>query len=81
MDWNLFIIPLTMIVVELIKRIEIDKRWLPWIAVGVGALLGVVFAVYYGVDLLEHIVSGIVYGAAAAGIYDVGESAVRTVKN
>lgn len=81
MDWSLFIIPLTLIVVELIKRSKIDKQKLPFVAVLIGGLLGVVFAVYYGVDLLEHIVSGIVYGAAAAGIYDVGESAVRTVKN
>ena len=77
MDWNLFIIPLTLIVVELIKKSEISTRWLPFIAVGIGAVLGIVFAFYYGVDLLEHIVSGVIYGAAAAGIYDVGEAAIQ----
>ena len=76
MDWNLFIVPLTLIVVELIKRVKIDSIWLPFLAVGVGALLGVLFGVYYQVDLLEHIVSGAIYGAAAAGVYDLGKSGI-----
>ena len=51
MDWNLFIIPLTLIVVELIKRSKIDKQKLPFVAVLIGGLLGVVYAFYYRVDL------------------------------
>ena len=75
MSWNLFIIPLTLIGVELLKKIEkLKKAYLPWIAVAVGGVLGVVFSLYYGVDYLEHIVSGIIYGAAASGIYDAGQA-------
>lgn len=78
MAWNLFIIPLTLIVVQLIKKSPIDSRWLPHIAVLIGGLLGVCFAAYYGVDWLEHIVSGVIYGASAAGLYDVGASTLDT---
>lgn len=75
MSWNLFIIPLAYITVELLKNIEkLKKAYLPWIAVAAGGVLGVVFALYYRVDYLEHIVSGIIYGAAAAGIYDAGQA-------
>lgn len=76
MSWNLFIIPLTLIVVELLKRVLNNTRWLPHIAVAVGGLLGAIFALYYGVDWLEHIVSGLIYGASASGIYDVGASTI-----
>lgn len=79
MEWNLFIIPLTMILTQIIKGFEIDKRWLPVVAVAIGGSLGALFGAYYQVDYLEHIVSGIVYGASAAGLYDVGEAATRTV--
>lgn len=74
MEWNLFIIPLTLIAVELIKRTKIDKIYLPWVAVAVGAVLGAVFAAYYQQDYLMHIVSGVIYGAAASGIYDASQT-------
>lgn len=79
MDWNLFIIPLTIITTQIVKGFEVNKRWLPVVAVAIGGALGAVFGAYYQVDYLEHIVSGIVYGASAAGLYDVGEAATRMV--
>ena len=36
MEWNLFIIPLTMILTQIVKGFEIDKRWLPVVAVAIG---------------------------------------------
>ena len=54
-------------------RWHLQKWW------SIGGALGAVFGAYYQVDYLEHIVSGIVYGASAAGLYDVGEAATRTV--
>ena len=79
MEWNLFIIPLTMILTQIIKGFEVDTRWLPVAAVVIGGALGALFGSYYQVDYLEHIVSGMVYGASAAGLYDVGEAATRVV--
>lgn len=84
MDWNLFIIPLTLIVVQLLKTLPAEDKWLPWFAVGIGGLLGLVWAVAQpepsGMVYLEYVVQGIVYGASAAGIYDAGVSAIKSDK-
>ena len=71
MEFNLFIIPMTLIIVELAKGLEINKKYLPLISVALGAILGGAFSFYYGADLFTHIVEGIVYGASASGVYDV----------
>lgn len=71
MEFNLFIIPMTLIIVELAKGLEINKKYLPIVSVALGAILGAAFSFYYGADLFTHIVQGVVYGAAASGIYDL----------
>lgn len=79
MEFILFIIPMTLIIVELAKNLEISKKYLPLISVVLGAILGGIFSVYYGVDLFTHIVQGIVYGASASGVYDLVASAKTKV--
>ena len=80
MDYNLFIIPITLIVVELIKRAElVNTKYLPILAVCFGAIAGASFGLYYQVDLFEHIFMGIVFGASASGVYDTGKTAVKEV--
>ena len=71
MEFNLFIVPLTLIIVELAKGLELNKKYLPVISVVLGAILGALFSFYYGADIFTHIVQGIVYGASASGIYDI----------
>ena len=71
MEFNLFIIPMTLIIVELAKGLEINKKYLPLVSVALGAILGGLFSVYYHADLFTHIVEGIVYGASASGVYDI----------
>lgn len=71
MEFNLFIIPMTLIIVELAKGLEINKKYLPIVSVALGAILGAAFSFYYGADLFTHIVQGVVYGASASGIYDM----------
>jgi len=75
MEFNLFIIPMTLIIVELAKGLEINKKYLPLLSVSLGAILGTVFSFYYGADLFTHIVQGVVYGASASGIYDMSKIA------
>ena len=65
MEFNLFIIPMTLIIVELAKGLEINKKYLPIVSVALGAILGAAFSFYYGADPFVHIVQGIVYGAAS----------------
>ena len=75
MEFNLFIIPMTLIVVELAKGLEINKKYLPIVSVALGVILGAAFSFYYGADLFTHIVQGVVYGASASGIYDMAKIA------
>ena len=74
MEFNLFIIPMTLIIVELAKGLELNKKYLPLVSVALGAILGAVFSFYYGADLFTHVVEGIIYAATASGIYDVAKS-------
>ena len=80
MEFNLFIIPMTLIIVELAKGLEINKKYLPIVSVALGAILGAAFSSYYGADLFTHIVQGVVYGASASGIYDVATKAMKEGK-
>ena len=73
MEFNLFIIPMTLIIVELAKGLELNKKYLPIVSVVLGAILGGAFSFYYGADLFTHVVQGIVYGAASSGIYDMAK--------
>ena len=74
MEFNLFIIPMTLIIVELAKGLEINKKYLPIVSVALGAIFGGAFSFYYGADLFTHVVEGIIYAATASGIYDVAKS-------
>lgn len=73
MEFNLFIIPITFIAVELLKPFASDK-YLPAVAVLIGLLAGIGYGYYYGQDLFSHAVQGLVYGASASGIYDLAKS-------
>lgn len=82
MEFNLFIIPATLIAVELLKRIPaINKNLLPIVAVIIGAVLGAAYGLNYSQDLFSHIFYGVVFGAAAAGIYDAAKTAVSSGKS
>lgn len=79
MEFSLFIIPLTMIFTQLIKSSPLKNEWLPHVAVITGGILGSIYALYYGGDLLDLIVQGIVYGASASGIYDLAKNTKEAI--
>lgn len=72
MEFNLFIIPVTMILTELLKR-YIPTKFVPLFAVFLGLVLGLCYAAWYDQDLFIHGVEGLIYGASATGLYRVGE--------
>lgn len=75
MGLNLFIAPVVMVIVEAVKRTEkIDTKWLPLLALALGLATGTVFAIVEPEEAAEHVINGLLYGAAAAGIYDVAKS-------
>lgn len=76
MEFNLFIIPLTMIITQLLKkRVSTDN--VPFLAISIGLLAGLAYGAYYGGDLFAQAFEGFVYGASASGIYDVGASKIK----
>lgn len=72
MEFNLFIIPVTMILTELLKQ-YIPTKFVPLLAVILGLLLGLGYGYYYEADLFVHAVEGLIYGASATGLYRTGE--------
>ena len=72
MEFTAYIVPATMVLTELVKRLTfIDKNYLPHIAVGLGTVMGAIYGVAYGGDLFQHIFLGGLFGASASGVYDV----------
>lgn len=78
MEFNLFIVPITMIVAQLAKT-YIPTKHIPLFAIIFGLLAGLAYGQYYGQDLFVHAVQGLVYGASASGIYDLTKSALGGV--
>lgn len=75
MNVNMLIAPLVMVLVEAVKRTElVDKRWLPLVAIVIGLIAGIGWAVYEPTQAIPHLIEGALYGAAAAGLYDAGKS-------
>ena len=73
MDFNLFIVPITMIVAQLAKT-YVPSKHIPLFAVAFGLVAGMAYGAYYGQDLFVHAVQGLIYGASAAGVYDLVKS-------
>ena len=73
MEFNLFIVPITLIVAQLAKT-YIPAKHIPLFAILFGLVAGVAYGQYYGHDLFVHAVQGLIYGASASGIYDLAKS-------
>ena len=76
MEFNLFIIPLTMIITQLLKG-YVSNKYVPFLAVLIGLLAGLGYGAYYGGDLFAQAFEGLLYGASASGIYDIGASQIK----
>lgn len=76
MTLTMAIAPIVFILVEAIKKTEkVSKAWLPTVAVLIGFVIGIIFAIFEPLNNVTHLLNGIMYGAAAAGLYDVMKSA------
>ena len=78
MEFNLFIVPITMIVAQLAKT-YVPSKHIPLFAIVFGLLAGLAYGQYYGQDLFIHAVQGLIYGASSAGIYDLAKSTLGGV--
>uniref|UniRef100_UPI003529F52D holin n=1 Tax=Aerococcus urinaeequi TaxID=51665 RepID=UPI003529F52D len=68
--------PVIAIIVQLLKTAEINTRWLPFISIGLGIAVGIVFALASGADLFLYGLAGFLSGAASSGLYD----SIKSVK-
>ena len=59
---------------EVIKKTGMPTKYLPFVALVIGVLLG------YGTDGTDGILNGIIMGLVASGSYDVGKFAVKRIK-
>lgn len=73
MEFNLFIVPITAIAVQILKQ-YIPTKHVPLVALAIGGIAGLAFGLYYGGDVFEHVFTGIVYGASSSGVYDLVKS-------
>ena len=76
MEFNLFIVPITAIAVQILKK-YVPSKHVPLVALAIGGVAGLAFGLYYGGDVFEHVFTGIVYGASSSGLYDVVTSQVK----
>lgn len=71
MNLTMAITPIVYILVEALKKTEkVPKNWLPYAALLLGTVAGIVLAVVDKPNAVYYIVTGFMNGAAAAGIYD-----------
>lgn len=76
MEFNLFIVPITAIAVQVLKQ-YVPSKHVPLVALAIGGIAGLVFGLYYGGDVFEHVFTGIVYGSSSSGLYDVVTSQIK----
>lgn len=69
--------PVILIFVQAIKTVDLDKRWLPFISIGLGIAVGIVFALASGADLFLYGLAGFLSGASASGLYDSIKSVTK----
>ena len=76
MEFNLFIVPITAIAVQVLKQ-YIPSKHVPLVALAIGGVAGLAFGLYYGGDVFEHVFTGIVYGGSSSGLYDAVASQIK----
>lgn len=77
MEFNIFIAPITMIAVEMVKRAGLENKYLAFVAVIFGALFGALYGFVYQRDIFINAFEGLLYGASASGVWD---AATKTMK-
>ncbi|MBS4200259.1 hypothetical protein KHA93_11520 [Bacillus sp. FJAT-49732] len=65
--YHVMIIPLILGLVELCKRAGVKKRYLPFIALLLGIVIGVVYVTNF--NLKQGIIVGAMLGLSASGLY------------
>ena len=62
--------PVILILFQLVKGLDVDKKYLPHISILLGTVAGVVFGFAIGGELFVYGLAGFISGASASGLYD-----------
>ena len=74
--YDVVLIPLILGIVELFKRAGVNKKVLPFIALGIGiVVVGVVYVTEF--DLKQGILVGAMLGLSASGLYSSTKNTVE----
>lgn len=74
-------VALIMALAELIKRLGLDKRYIPLVDLGLGILSGVVvYTIYTGMQPIEGVLIGIALGLSACGLFSGTKNVVEKLK-
>lgn len=66
---------------ELIKRLGLDKRYIPLVDLGLGILSGVViYTIYMAMHPIEGVVLGIALGLSACGLFSGVKNVTEKIK-
>lgn len=65
--YDVVIIPLILGIVELFKRVGVSKKVLPFIALAIGIVIGVVYVTDF--DWKQGVLVGAMLGLSASGLY------------
>ena len=73
--YDVVIIPLILGIVELFKRAGVSKKVLPFIALVIGIVVGVIYVAEF--DLKQGILVGAMLGLSASGLYSSAKNTVE----
>lgn len=66
---------------ELIKRLGLDKRYIPLVDLGLGIISGVViYTIYMAMHPIEGVVLGIALGLSACGLFSGVKNVAEKIK-
>lgn len=72
---------LIMAIAELVKRLGLDKRFIPLVDLALGILSGVIiYTVYMGRNPIEGVVLGIALGLSACGLFSGVKNVAEKIK-
>ncbi|MGR8826879.1 holin [Leuconostoc citreum] len=75
-----FIALFTWVVLQVIKQTKIDNRWLPLLAIIIGAVIGAVAALYiYGTDVWLGATFGVLSGFASTGVNEASIQSLHII--
>ncbi|MGM0175671.1 holin [Enterococcus sp. DIV0800] len=66
---------------SVIKSSVRETRWLPFVNVAVGAIIGIVWSVSFGENKAVFLWAGIIAGLSAGGFFDLGKGLLEDPKN